>query len=226
MASLTASLRGAPRLTRWGGIAALLGGALTAALILFPVVHIGGLGSSPPGEYLHVFLASLATLLLAGGLVGLHVRQAGAHGYGWLGGVGFLLAFAATLAVAVLFAAAWFVAEASAKGASAAEPALGGMAAVGLAGLAQSVGLVLLGVATLRARVLPLPRGALLLAVVLLEALSTYVTTPAYLALGGRNLESPVLKVMPLLGSLCWGLLGYALLSGRGERGGRPASVR
>jgi hypothetical protein len=184
MASLTASSMGSPRLTRWGGLAALLGGALAAALAFFPAFHIGGLGSSPPGEYLRVFLTGLTTLLLAGGLVGLHARQAGAHGYGWLGGAGFLLAFVATLAMAVLFPAAWFVAEASVTGALAGEPALGGMAAAGLAGLAQTVGLVLLGAATLRARVLPLPWGALPLAVVLLEALSTFVATPAYFALG------------------------------------------
>ncbi len=64
------------------------------------------------------------------------------------------------------------------------------------------------------------------LGIVLLDVMSTYVATPAYLALGGRNLESPVLGAAPLLGSLCWALLGYALLSGRGERVGRPASVR
>ena len=64
------------------------------------------------------------------------------------------------------------------------------------------------------------------LATVLLEALSTYVATPAYFALGGRNLEAPVLDAVPLLGSLCWALLGYALLSGRGGRVGRPTSVR
>lgn len=98
-----------------------------------------------------------------------------------------------------------------------------GMAA---AGLAQSVGLLLVGAATVRARVLPLPWGALPLAIIVLEALSTYVATPAYFALGGRNLEAPVLDAVPLLGSLCWALLGYALLSGRGGRVGRPTSVR
>ena len=36
MASLMASLTGSPRLTRWGGFAALLGGALAAALTLSP----------------------------------------------------------------------------------------------------------------------------------------------------------------------------------------------
>ncbi len=205
----------------------MLGGALTAALILFPVVHIGGLGSSPPGEYLHVFLASLATLLLAGGLVGLHVRQAGAHGYGWLGGVGFLLAFAATLAVAVLFPAAWFVAEASVKGPLPRSPPWAVWRPWAWRAWRSPSGSCCWASPPCARGCCRSPQGGIAaVAVVLLEALSTYVTTPAYLALGGRNLESPVLKVMPLLGSLCWGLLGYALLSGRGERGGRPASVR
>ncbi len=50
MASLMASLTGSPRLTRWGDFAALLGGALAAALTLSPRNHIDGLASSPPGE--------------------------------------------------------------------------------------------------------------------------------------------------------------------------------
>ncbi len=40
--------------------------------------------------------------LHAGGLVELHARQAGAHGYGRLGAAGFLLAFVATVALAPL----------------------------------------------------------------------------------------------------------------------------
>ena len=64
------------------------------------------------------------------------------------------------------------------------------------------------------------------LEIVLLGALSSYVATPAYVALRGRNPESPVLDVVQLLGSLCLMLLGYALLSGRGERVERPASLR
>jgi hypothetical protein len=125
MASLTASLTASSRLTRWGGFAALPGGALAAALTLFPAYHIDGLGSSLRGEYLRVFLAGLTTLLLAGSLVGLHARQPPAHGHGRLGAVGFLLAFVATLFVAVLWSAAWFAAEASATVASSGEPALG-----------------------------------------------------------------------------------------------------
>ena len=64
-------------------------------------------------------------------------------------------------------------------------------------------------------------------AIVLLGALSSYVATPAcVVALRGRNPKSPVLDVVQLLGNLCLVLLGYALLSGRGERVGWPASVR
>src|SRR3712207_5017971 len=44
MASLTTS----PRLTRWDGLVALVGGALAAALTLFPGVHIGGRATVPP----------------------------------------------------------------------------------------------------------------------------------------------------------------------------------
>jgi hypothetical protein len=65
-----ASLMGSLRLKRWGGFATLLGVALAAALTLFPAYHIDGLGSSPPGEYLRVFLPGFTTLLLAAHLSG------------------------------------------------------------------------------------------------------------------------------------------------------------
>lgn len=94
-----------------GGGAAVLGGVLTAALILLPAHYVDGLVSSSPGEYLRVFLTSLSALLLAGGLVGLHARQGG--GYGRLGAVGFLLAFVGVVAGAVLWPAVWFATEAS-----------------------------------------------------------------------------------------------------------------
>jgi len=83
--------------------------------------------------------------------------------------------------------------------------------------------MILLGVATLRAALLPLPWRALPLAFFLLDVpLKT---------LAGALIEpvgvSALLYVQPVLLGLGWALLGYALWSGMGEGAwGRTAPVR
>lgn len=80
-------------------------------------------------------------------------------------------------------------------------------------GLADIIGLALMGIATLRAGVLALPWRALPLGIVLLAVLSAFLP-PLYFALGGRNpAESVVLGLPQVLIGLSWVLLGYALWS-------------
>jgi hypothetical protein len=90
-----------PTLVRWGGLAAVVAGALyvlgalSAALdyppgYIFTCLHLDAVWGVP----LH--------LLIAGALVGLHSRQAGSRGYGRLGTAGFLLAFVGSLLVLTL----------------------------------------------------------------------------------------------------------------------------
>ena len=78
-------------LVRWGGLAAVAAGALyvlgalTTALdyppaYLFTRLHLDAVWGVP------------MQLLMLGGRVGLHARQAESHGYGKLGTAGFLLA--------------------------------------------------------------------------------------------------------------------------------------
>lgn len=68
-----------PRLVKWGGITAVLGGAATAAGAFASQLSPGNSPLSP-GDYLATVLPSVAWLLLLGGLIGLHARQAGAYG--------------------------------------------------------------------------------------------------------------------------------------------------
>lgn len=76
-----------------------------AAGVLYIVVGLlpnPAFGDQPlsPGYYLFVLVGVLASLLLLGALVGLHILHANV--YGWLGTAGFLLVFISTLILAVL----------------------------------------------------------------------------------------------------------------------------
>ena len=137
-------------LIRGGGLAAMAAGALfflgTILVILdrpsaylFARLHLPSVWGVPIG------------LLIAGGLAGLHARQAGNPGYGLLGTVGFMLASVSALLLAALGP---FVSSAVPGGAF---PFWVGMLVTLAAMLAQGWGMVLLWVATLRAAVLPQP---------------------------------------------------------------------
>ena len=92
---------------------------------------------------------------------------------------------------------------------------------LGMAILIWEVGLLLLGVATLRARALPLPWRALPLAIFLVFPLSI-ASTPLMLTAG---LESEFFYsgVPHALTGVGWVLLGYALWSEMGENARSPA---
>jgi len=142
-------------------------------------------------------------LLMVGGLVGLHARQAGDPGYGLLGTVGFVLASVGDLLLATLGP---FVSSAVPDGAF---PFMMVMFVYVVVVLAAWWGMILLGVATLRAALLPLPWRVLPLAFVFLEIPLTTLAGALFSILG----VSALLYAQPLLLGLGWGLLGYALLS-------------
>jgi hypothetical protein len=156
-------------------------------------------------------------LLMVGGLVGLHARQAGNPGYVLLGTVSFVLASVGDLLLATLGP---FVSSAVPGGAF---PFMMVMVVYLVVVLAAGWGMILLGVATLRAALLPLPWRVLPLAFFLLDVPLT--------TLAGALIEtvgvSVLMYVQPLLLGLGWALLGYALWS---EAGGnvlrRPSPAR
>ena len=136
----------ASRLARWGGLAAMLGGVMW----VFKGGAIMLTGEQPPV----VFEAALP--LFAAGLVGLHARLGG-HG-GRLGKTGLLLAYAALASALValvgltLVPAGWVPNEDSVTLLT---------HFIVLAGFGPFVGLVLLGIVTLRVKVMPAPWSAL-----------------------------------------------------------------
>jgi len=193
-------------LIRWGGLAALAAGALyflgailaildRPAAYLFTLKHLPSVWGVPIG------------LLMVGGLAGLHARQAGNPGYGLLGMVGFMLASVGDLLLAALGP---LVSSAVPGGAF---PFMVGMVVILVAVLAAGWGMILLGVATLRAALLPLPWRALPLAFFLLDVPLTTLAGTLYSTVG----VSALLYAQPLLLGLGWTLLGYALWSGMGE---------
>jgi hypothetical protein len=174
-------------LVRWGAIGLTLGGVTW--LVLGLSARFGYLQAIPGREDVVLFVVAL--LFTAVGLVGLHALQKGS--YGLLGEAGFyltLLAITARVLGALVFLA----------GSSALEwislPATSVML----------VGLVLYGVAMMRARVLPLWYGLALM------------------------ISMPVSLPLSVYGTALFGLflvvLGFALWSRRGAATEQPSRVR
>lgn len=198
-------------LTRWGGLAALAGGALVGITGLLGLVALDyeNFGETArTGAYAFTsLLYLLGVILVLGGLVGLYAGQSEAAGA--LGLLGFLVAF---LGTALVVGAAWFEAFAARTLALAVprffEEDPGGWLGwgLGLAYVLAALGWLLLGVATLRARVYP--RVAAILLVV--GAVLLGVPLP------GAEI---VLAV-----AVAW--MGLALFTGRGAPTERPERVR
>jgi hypothetical protein len=135
----------------------------------------------------------------------------------WLGAVGFAMVFFGGMAVAVL---SFVYAESMMPG----PYSWGDGSGRGVAVLVWEVGLLLLGIATMRARALPFPRKALPLANFLVFAFSIML---ASLMLGaGLGSEFFYSGVSRALAGIGWVLLGYALWSERGEDARLPAAAR
>lgn len=173
-----------------------LGGLAAIAGGLMWVVKGGSIlltGQQPPV----VFVAAMP--LFAVGLLGLHARLDGRGGP--LGKAGVVVAYVALVAAAVVFMTplAPFYA---------------------VAGFGPFLGLVLLGSATLQARVFPPPWSALPLAMGLGGPL--LILAGGGLALiGERLLEVPIVLV-----GVAWMLLGYSVLVVRGATVQAPVRVR
>jgi hypothetical protein len=218
-------------LERWGGLSAIAAGVLLAAGALLQD-RTGGSPFSPPG-YLPVVVFYLGSLLLLGGLAGLHARQTGI--YGRMGTMGFWVAFVGTLLGTMLGAVAVLSKVLAEESTSTAVAIFGGLATA-LANLAAGFGLLLLGIATLRAGVLPLPWRLLPLAIFLVDVL---LKPLALLFLGAELRRELVLQegsypeILPflvwdlpeVLAGGCWALLGYALWSGTVKNVRRSASA-
>jgi hypothetical protein len=188
-------------LIRWGGLAAILAGVAWAVsgifhfALVYPEAGAGPLGST--AMYLIESAHAVAEAGMLGALLGLHARQAPA--YGRLGTAGFALAFLGSALLCAITAIAIITHDALG------EAFLTTVFVSGLFG--WLVGFPLLGVATLRARVLPRWCAVLLLAFVPLVVflLSSY-------GWGGITL------------GLLWLALGYALVLER-SKGARPVNA-
>ena len=194
-------------LIRWGGLAAVAAGAL---YVLGPVSWTLDYPLSYYFDSLHLnaVWGMPMQLLLLGGLMGLHARQVGRHGYGRLGTAGFVLAFAGSLLAVVLGPLML------PGGPGGWPPSLVGMVVTGAVGVAVELGILLLGVATLRAAVLPSPWRALPLVIFLLNTPFSFLG-PQFMAAGIN--PSIFMVAQQLLLGLGWVLIGYALWSGMGE---------
>ena len=199
-------------LARWGGLAAVAGGVLLV-LWAFLLIPMFGPTMVPGSVYqLSVIPWSLSWFLLVGSLIGLYARQANASS--WLGAVGFAMAYFGGLVVVVL---SFVYVQWPMPG----PYSWGDGSGRGMAVLVWEVGLLLLGIATLRASALPLPWRMLPLAIFLVFPLSI-ASTPLMLTAG---LESEFFYsgVPHALTGVGWVLLGYALWSEMGENARSPA---
>jgi hypothetical protein len=185
-------------LIRWGALAALASGVLWIAGGLLTLAY----PHSPPDvlgtrlDYLGTSVLSAAYLGVVGGLVGFHARQIGS--YGRLGTVGFLLAFFGAALLCVGQATSAIFAGNSALGWLFDDPGYGFVVGINL----FLVGLLVLGVATLRAGVLPRWCGFALIGVVAISVFGAILSAgAAFVAVG-----------------FFWATLGYALWSGKSRR--------
>jgi hypothetical protein len=157
-------------LVRWGALAALASGALWVAGGLLHLAY----PQDPPGalghylNYLGTAVFSAAYLGMLGGLVGLHARQM--DSYGRLGAVGFFLAFAGTALAFMGQATSGIFPHNDALRWLLGDPGFGFMAGI----VFTSLGLLLMGVATVLAGVLPRWFGFGLVAIVVFLALGAY----------------------------------------------------
>ena len=163
-------------LIRWSGLAAILAGVGLISDILFKVA----------------LPDLLAALLMVVGLLGLHTLQK--NDYGWIGRVGFWTVLVGSLGQVLGVVVFW----------------LGSAALIWLASpvgfVAVPIGLMLYGIATLQARVLPRWCG-----------LGLTIIPPITLVLGD-NYGSVLL-------GLLWLALGYVLWSWKGTAAGQPSRV-
>jgi hypothetical protein len=190
-------------LVRWGGVAGILAGVAWAVsgIIHFAMVYPDA-GTGPTGslsDYLIEGAHAVAEAGMLGAPLGLRARQT--PRYGWLGAVGFALAFLGSALLCAITVIAII------SGDALGEAVLGTIFISGVLG--WLVGFPLLGIATLRARVMPRWCGVMLI---------------AFFPLFGFLLGSYGWGGIAL--GLLWLALGYALLSANGAAAQEPSRVR
>lgn len=177
-------------LIRWGGLAAILAGV---AFILDILFHF----AMPEADWTNVAVYTVALVLMVVGLLRLHALQK--DSYGRIGRVGFWTVVVVTLAQVLGLAVLLLGSDV--------------LFWLGLVGfIAVPVGLILYGVATLQARVLPRWCGLGLIIIPPITIIPRAITT-VYQNYG-----------LILLG-LLWLALGYVLWSGRGTAAERASRV-
>jgi hypothetical protein len=210
------------KLLQWSGLAAALGGVLFSAKILWEVAGVVPLNTTDITDTLFF----IVPLLWLAGLSGFYARCT--ERYGPLGNTGFMVSLAG-LAVGTTgsLVGAWV------------EPL---RLAYWLGFRFLCVGLVLLGIATIRAQalsdgwnVLPLGLGLLGLGRVFFMLFVVTIGTTAFEAPEGQDELGSFLaswagtltSVLGVLFGIGWGLLGYALWVGKTEETERsPVRVR
>ena len=189
-------------LGRWGGLAGILAGiawavsAIVHFAMVYPDADTGPTGSI--SDHLIEGAHAVAEAGMLGALLGLRARQG--PWYGWLGAVGYVFAFLGTALLCVITVTAII------SGDALGEAVLGTIFISGVLG--WLVGFPLLGIATVRARVLPRWCGVLLI---------------AYFPLFGFLLASYGWGGIAL--GLVWVALGYVLWSWRGTGAELPSRV-
>jgi hypothetical protein len=165
-------------------------------------------GEQPP------VLFSAAMPLFAVGLVGLHARLGGRGGR--LGRAGLLLAYAALASALVVLVGSTLAPAGWVPDEDSVTPLT---PFIVLAGFGPFVGLVLLGIATLRARAIPAPWSALPLVM-------GAGAVPLMLVGGVLGLVSERLFELPIvLLGFAWVLLGYSVWSGKDKAIQQPLRV-
>ncbi len=189
-------------LIRWGGLAAVLAGAL----FIVEAVAVPFIGDSHWGFHA---LDAPPHALLAVGLAGLYLWQTRQGRFGWLGTVGFILVVTACVVIALGGLAIVFVDGVL-------KAPVGVLDAIHPVELLLIIGSVLFSMATMRANVLP-SGGALL---IIVGALGFFG-----IAFAGVGPEWLISVAVAILGA-GWAWLGYALWSESGESAQQPKRVR
>jgi hypothetical protein len=189
-------------LIRWGGLAAVLAGAL----FIVEAVVVPFIGDSHWGFHA---LDAPPHALLAVGLVGLYLWQTRQGRFGWLGTVGFILIVTACVVIALGGLAIIFVDGVL-------KAPVGVLDTIHPVELLLLIGSVLFSMATMRVNVLP-SGGALL---IIVGALGFFG-----IAFAGVGPEWLVSVAVAILGA-GWAWLGYALWSESGESAQQPKRVR
>ena len=189
-------------LIRWGGLAAVLAGAL----FIVEAVVVPFIGDSHWGFHA---LDAPPHALLAVGLVGLYLWQTRQGRFGWLGTVGFILIVTASVVIALGGLAIIFVDGVL-------KAPVGVLDTIHPVELLLLIGSVLFSMATMRVNVLP-SGGALL---IIAGALGFFG-----IAFAGVGPEWLISVAVAILGA-GWAWLGYALWSESGESAQQPKRVR